>query len=107
MEAVFAFAFTTQQGAPIPLLNNVEARKLARRMVEPKIAAGAAAPGGSFTVRVRVDEQGRTMAVMNVKKVKPALYEAAVKALRQWEFKPYAKDGKVDRFDADLIFKTK
>jgi outer membrane biosynthesis protein TonB len=107
MEAVFAFAFTTQQGAPIPLLNNVEARKLARRMVEPKIAAGAAVPGGIFTVRVRVDEQGRTMAVMNVKKVKPALYEAAVKALRQWEFKPYAKDGKVDRFDADLIFKTK
>jgi hypothetical protein len=107
MEAVFAFAFTTQQGAPIPLLNNTEARKLARHMVEPKIAPSSTTAVSSFTVRVRVDEQGRTVAVVNIKKVKPVLYAAAVKALKQWEFNPFVKDGKTDRFDADLVFKAK
>ena len=107
MEAVFAFAFTSQQGAPIPLLNNTEARKLAKHMVEPKVGPSAATPGSTFTVRVRVDEEGRTLAVMNVKKVKPALYDAAVKALKQWEFNPYIKDGKPDRFDADLVLKVR
>ena len=104
MEAVFAFAFTTQQGQPIPLLTNAEARKLARHTVEPKVPTKSATPGTTFTMRVRVDEEGRTIAVMNVKKVKPALYQAAVKALREWEFNPYVKDGKPDRFDADLVF---
>lgn len=107
MEAVFAFAFSAQQGAPIPLLTNAEARKLAKHMVEPKVSAASAPAGGTFTVRVRVDEQGRTVAVINVKKVKQALYEAAVKALRQWEFAPYLKDGQPDRFDADLVFKAR
>jgi outer membrane biosynthesis protein TonB len=107
MEAVFAFAFTSHQGPPIPVLNNAEARKLAKKIVEPKVAAKSAAPGTTFGVRVRVDEQGRAVAVVNVKKVKPALYDAAVKVLRQWEFNPYVKDGKPDRFDADLIFKVR
>ena len=107
MEAVFAFAFTSQQGPPIPLLNNTEARKLAKHMVEPRVSPSAATPGNTFTVRVRVDEEGRTLAVMNVRKVKPALYDAAVKALKQWEFNPYVKDGKPDRFDADLVFKVR
>jgi len=107
MEAVFAFAFTTQQGQPIPLLSNAEARKLAKHTVEPKVPAKAAARGSTFTMRVRVNEEGRTVAVMNVRKVKPALYEAAVKALRQWKFNPYVKDGKPDRFDADLVFKIR
>jgi len=107
MEAVFAFAFTAHQGPPIPVLNNTEARKLAKKVLEPRLAAKTAAPGTTFSVRVRVDEQGRPMAVVNVKKVKPALYDAAVKALKQWEFNPYVKDGKPDRFDADLVFKVK
>ena len=54
-----------------------------------------------------MDEEGRTLAVMNIRKVKPALYDAAVKALKQWEFNPYVKDGKPDRFDADLVFKVR
>jgi outer membrane biosynthesis protein TonB len=105
MEAVFAFAFASQQGPPIPQLNNVEARKLAKHVVEPNIPAKAAAAGSTFMVRVRVDEEGRTVSVTNLRKVKPVLYQAAVKALKQWEFKPYVKDGKPDRFDADLVFK--
>jgi len=107
MEAVFAFAFTSQQGPPIPLLNNTEARKLVKHMVEPKVSPASSAPGSTFTVRVRVDEEGRTLAVMNVRKVRPALYDAAVKALKQWEFTPYARDGKPDRFDADLVFRVR
>jgi TonB family protein len=106
MEAVFAFAFASQQGPPIPRLNNAEARKLAKHVVEPNIPARAAAAGSTFMVRVRVDEEGRTVSVTNLKKVKPVLYQAAVKALRQWEFKPYVRDGKPDRFDADLVFKV-
>jgi hypothetical protein len=76
-------------------------------MVEPKVSPAAAAPGSAFTVRVRVDEEGRTLAVMNVRKVRPALYDAAVKALKQWEFNPYVRDGKPDRFDADLVFRVR
>ena len=45
--------------------------------------------------------------VTNLKNVKPVLYDAAVKALKQWEFNPYVKDGKPDRFDADLVFKVR
>jgi outer membrane biosynthesis protein TonB len=107
MEAVFAFAFTSQQGLPIPLLNNAEARKLAKHTVEPKVAPSGATQGSTFSVRVRVDEEGKTLAVVNIRKVKPSLYDAAVKALKQWEFNPYVKDGKPDRFDADLIFKVR
>jgi outer membrane biosynthesis protein TonB len=106
MEAVFAFAFASQQGPPIPRLNNAEARKLAKHVVEPNIPAKAAVAGSTFMVRVRVDEEGRIVSVTNLKKVKPVLYQAAVKALRQWEFKPYVRDGKPDRFDADLVFKV-
>lgn len=104
MEAVFAFGFVTQQGPPIPRLDNAEARKLAKHLVEPNIPVKAA-KAGTFMVRVRVDEEGRTVSVTNLNHVKPVLYQAAAKALRQWEFKPYVKDGKPDRFDADLVFK--
>lgn len=103
MESVLTFAFEAVQGAPIPLLSNAEARKLAMHAVEPRLPKGTSA----FTLRIRVDEQGKLVRVLNPKNVSPELYKEGEKALRQWKFRPYVHDGKVDIFDADIEFKAR
>jgi hypothetical protein len=111
MESVLTFAFEAKQGPPIPVLTNAEARKLAMHVVEPHVEPHveprAAARGTRFTLRVAVDEKGRLMGVRNPKKVKPALFQAGNRALRQWRFRPYVKNGSPDRFYADISFVVK
>jgi hypothetical protein len=104
MEAVLTFAFDAMMGAPIPLLSNAEARRLATHVTEPRLASGKAAPGTKWTMRIRVDEQGHLLRVLNLKNAKPALATAAERALKQWQFRPYQHDGKADLFDADIVF---
>jgi len=101
MESVLTFAFDAMQGAPIPLLSNTEARKLASRAVEPRLPKGTAA----FTLRIRVNEHGKLVRVLNLKNAPPELYSAGEKALQQWKFRPYVHDGRPDIFDADIVFK--
>lgn len=103
MQSVLTFAFDAMQGAPIPLLSNSEARKLATHAVEPGRKKGAAA----FTLRIRVDQHGKLVRVLNPKSVPPELYSAGEKALQQWKFRPYVHDGKPDIFDADIEFKAR
>ena len=103
MESVLTFAFDARQGAPIPLLSNIEARKLATHAVEPRLPKRTAA----FTLRIRVDEHGNLVRVLNLKNVPPNLYSAGEKALQQWKFQPYSHDGKADIFDADIVFKPR
>lgn len=102
MESVLTFAFDAMQGAPIPLLSNTEARKLATHAVEPRLKKGTAA----FTLRIRVDQHGMLVRVLNPKNAPPELYQAGEKALQQWKFRPYVHDGKADLFDADINFKA-
>ena len=104
MEAVLTFAFDAIMGAPVPLLSNAEARKLATHVVEPRLPLGKAAPGTKWSMRIRVDEQGHLVRVLNLKNAKPALATAAERALKQWRFPPYEHDGKTDLFDADIAF---
>jgi hypothetical protein len=103
MESVLTFAFDAMQGAPIPLLSNIEARKLASHVVEPRLKKGSAA----FTLRIRVDEHGKLARVVNPKNVPPELFSTGEKSLQQWTFHPYVHDGKPDIFDADIEFKPR
>lgn len=107
MESVLTLPFTAPQGPPIPVLSNAEARKLAVRAVEAQVAAGAAAKGSKFSLRVTVDEQGQITDIRNVAQVKPALWKAGERALKQWKFRPYVHDGAPDRFYADITFMVK
>lgn len=107
MESVLTFAFQTKLGTPIPLLSNAEARKLATHVVEPRVPRGKAPGTKTFTLRIRVDEQGKLVRVLNLKNAPPALYTAGEKALQQWHFRPYLRDGKPDLFDADIVFEVR
>lgn len=107
MESILTIAFEARQGPPIPVLANAEARKLATHVVEPRLKAGTAAKGSSFVLRAVVDEQGKLLDVRNPRQVKPALFQAGDRALRQWQFRPYVKDGAPDRFYADIAFVVK
>ena len=103
MESVLTFAFNAMMGAPIPLLSNAAARKLATHIVEPTVPPGRAAKGTRFTLRIRVDEQGKLVRVQNPQNVKAVLATAGERALKQWQFHPYLRDGRPDRFDADIV----
>lgn len=107
MEAVLTFAFSTRIENPVPVLSDAEARKLATRIVEAVVPAGKARKGTKFSLRVGVDEAGKTQTVQNQNKVAPALYTAGVAALKQWRFRPYLNHGKPDRFYADIIFQVR
>lgn len=107
MESVLTFAFQTAMGTPIPLLSNAEARKLATHMVEPHVPRGKASGKKTFTLRIRVDEQGKLVRALNLKNAPPTLYTAGKKALQQWRFRSYVRDGKPDMFDADIVFEVR
>jgi hypothetical protein len=107
MESVLTFAFSTKIENPIPLLTNDQVRKLASRVVEARVPAGASSPGKSFTLRISVDEAGKILAVQNPNQVDPRLFTAGERVLRQWQFRPYIHSGKPDRFDADVTFKVR
>ena len=104
MEAVLTFVFNTRIENPIPVLNDVEARKLATHVVEAVIPAGKARKGSKFSLRVSVDEAGKVQAVLNQNNIAPTLYNAGAAALKQWRFRPYINQGAPDRFYADIRF---
>lgn len=104
MEAVLTFAFSTRIENPIPVLDDAEARKQARHIVEAVVPAGKARKGSKFSLRVSVDEAGKIQGILNLNKVAPALYTAGSSALKHWRFRPYMNKGTPDRFYADITF---
>ena len=98
-ETILTFAFDTTVANPVVVLSSEEARKLATKIVEAKIS-----PGTSVTVRVSVDETGKVLGVSNPANADTKIFLAAYTALRQWQFQPYLKNGKPDRFDANVTF---
>ncbi|HZE80745.1 MAG TPA: energy transducer TonB [Candidatus Polarisedimenticolia bacterium] len=104
MEAVLTFPFSTRIENPIPVLNDVEARKLATHVVEAVVPAGKARKGSKFSLRVSVDEAGKVQAVLNQNNIAATLYNAGAAALKQWRFRPYINQGAPDRFYADITF---
>jgi protein TonB len=49
---------------------------------------------GKVVLDVTIDKQGKVMAVKTVETAHPALEEAAVTAIKQWEYAPIIMDGK-------------
>jgi len=106
LETIMTFTFDTTVGNAVPILSDADARKLATHVVEAKVPAGGASSGTTFRVRVAVDEGGKMMGVKNVDNLDSRLFMAALSAVQQWKFGPYSKDGKADRYDADIIFRV-
>ncbi|MGA2689602.1 MAG: hypothetical protein ABSE85_16180 [Candidatus Korobacteraceae bacterium] len=100
LETVLTFAFDTKVANPVPLLTNEEARALATKIVE----AQCLPEGASVTISVGVDEKGKIIGIGNPNNLDSQLFMPAFAALNQWQFRPYVKDGKVDRFTADITF---
>jgi len=101
-ETIWTFAFNADIANPVPLLSNEEARQFATKIVEPKLPAGA-----SVTVRISVDAQGKIMGATNPTNAETQLFMMGYSAARQWQFPPYLKDGKPDRFNAEIVFTGK
>jgi hypothetical protein len=104
LEGILTFAFGAKVADAYPVLSDEEARKLATKIVEPVIPAGAAQPGTSFTVHILVGEDGTVHTVQNSNNVPTALFLAANVAFHQWRFRPYLRNGKPDVFTADITF---
>jgi len=107
VESTLTFAFSTKVENSVPVLSDMDARRLATNTVEPQIAPGSAVPGTSFTVRVTVDVDGKLAGVDNLSKLPGALFLAACNALKQWHFRPYLRDGKPDVYAADITFQVR
>ena len=105
---ILTFGYETKIGDPVPVLSDAEARKLAITTAEPEFPSGSRpANGTTFTVRVAVNEKGEVIGVRNPNRLDGKLLGAANFALHQWRFRPYLRDGKPGRFDADIVFSVK
>ena len=107
VEALLGIPFQTtlDSAKSLPILSDSEARRLASNVADPVFPPGAAAPGMEFTVQISVDGTGKYTGVQNTHNIPPAIFLAINRALAQWRFKPYVKDGKPQYFHADLIFR--
>ncbi len=105
IETVLTLPFNTKIGDPIPILSDEEARKLATTIVEPVFPPGSS-KGTEVKVQVGVSLDGTVNGIANSYHVPTPLFMAAHRAVRQWHFRPYLRDGKPDIFGADIIFRV-
>lgn len=84
---------TSQQTTPTP--PQATEPRLIQPAVEPEYPAMARRLSiqGAVTVRVVISRQGDVTDCWVVKSINPALDEAAIKAVRQWKFKPSRLNG--------------
>lgn len=102
-ETVLTLVFSTKIGDPIPILSDEEARKLATKIVEPVFPPGSP-KGTEVKVQIGVMLDGTINGVGNPYNVPTPLFMAAYGAVRQWQFRPYLRNGKPDIFGADIVF---
>jgi TonB family protein len=96
--------------APLPgestaiILSSKGAEKRLAHSVPAKYPAGAVTGGaqGTLVLKEVVDENGK---VAGVKLVEgdPALANAAIKAVKQWRYRPYMRDGRAQPFQTVVI----
>ena len=96
--------------APLPgestaiILSSKGAEKRLAHSVRAKYPAGAVSGGaqGTLVLKEVVDENGK---VAGVKLVEgdPALANAAIKAVKQWRYRPYMRDGRAQPFQTVVI----
>ena len=106
VEALLGIPFQTtlDPAKSVPNLTDSEARELATNIISPIFPPGTAPLGTKFTVGISVDENGKYAGIQNSHNVPSVVFFAIDKALAQWHFKPYIKDGKPQYFHAELIF---
>jgi Gram-negative bacterial TonB protein C-terminal len=103
LEAILTFAFDTKVENPLPLLSDVEVRKMASNIVEAVFPSDTP-KGTEVKLRVSVDESGTVIGVQNVYQLSNPIFSAAYRAVHQWRFQPYVRLGKSDRYLADIVF---
>ncbi len=103
LETVLTFAFDTKVANPIPLLTNEEARTLATNIVE----AQCLPTGTTVTISVSVDESGKIIGIPNPNNFDNEVFMAAYAAVDQWHFRPYLRNDKPARFDANIAFSAR
>ena len=108
------FSFNTAIDDPIPVLSDAEARQLLVKAVEPQFKPGTDPAGTRYRVRIAVNEQGKvtggaagdTEVPGTIKPAGNALFTIII-ATREWQFKPFIKDGRPQYFFAELVFTVK
>lgn len=97
-----SITFSLQEDAPAVSREDPKVVK----MVNPEYPKEAAKQGlqGVVKIEVTIDEKGNVAAVrvLPEEKPQPLLEEAALKAIKQWKFEPFVRDGKVVRLTFDL-----
>ncbi|HMI49961.1 MAG TPA: hypothetical protein VK525_00520 [Candidatus Saccharimonadales bacterium] len=106
IESLMGFSFQTEiDGAQAPpLLTDREARKLAGNIHEPRFPPDTDMPGTEYVARISIDDDGRFLGIENTHNLSAPVLGAIDKAIMNWKFKPYVKDGRPQPFKADLVF---
>lgn len=115
VESILTFAFHTLIADPIPILEEVEGRKLIVRRVEPTWPVGFAPTGTPVIVTLGVLEDGECTGVVFIQTdeatnergvLKPGKLFGVVSqlnpALKQWRFRPYVRNGKATEFQVRI-----
>lgn len=90
---------------PARLSNSSKAVKIIKK-VAPTYPAEAKKQKiqGTVVLDVTVDEQGKVVETKVIKSVDSSLEEAAIKAMKQWEYAPLIVDGKPKAFIVSVTF---
>jgi len=96
--------------APLPgestaiILSSKGAEKRLAHSVPAKYPAGAVSGGaqGTLVLKEVVDENGKVVGARLVEG-DPALANAAIKAVKQWRYRPYMRDGRAQPFQTVVI----
>jgi hypothetical protein len=114
VESILTFAFQTAIANPIPVLEEEEGSKLISHRVEPAWPAGFAPAGTPIVVTIGVAENGdyRSLVLVTSDEAHRALVmkqlarieEPLKRALEQWRFQPYVRDGKATEYQMKVTF---
>ena len=117
VEGILTFAYESRIDDPIPVLAEDEARKQAIKIVEPEWPSRFAPAGTPITLTASVDEagvcrgitgittdkQGYAQGILGVERLSRAL-PAINKAVDQWRFHPYVRNGVATIFTVRITF---
>jgi hypothetical protein len=106
VESLLTFRFetkTVKSDAAVEL-SDAEVRKLATDIADPAFPPDSVQNGTDIIIRISVDETGKLTGVENTHQLKDPVFLAAYRALGQWHFQPFVKDGKPQYFHADVVF---
>jgi hypothetical protein len=114
VESLLTFAFSTATADPIPVLEGEEGEKLVLHRVEPIWPAGFAPAGTPVIVTIGVNEDGESRGLVFVTsdeanrkmimKEIPMIELPLHKALKQWRFQPYVRNGKATEYQVKITF---